>query len=64
MVTFSVIILVIVLIAIQHLLNWLWRSALKNKKLVEISAITTIISIPLSYLIILTIIKWGQPLIK
>lgn len=60
---FSIICLVIVLLAMQHLLNWLWRKASKDEDMVgEVVAISFLL-LGVSYGIIHTIILWGKNLI-
>ncbi len=66
MIGFSVTILVIILITIQHLINWMWRGIYKETEvnLYGIGLGMTVLAGVLTWLIILTIIKLGQPLIQ
>lgn len=63
MVIFSIMCLVIILIVIQHLLNWLWRKAWEDETLGAITVTAIIISIIVTYGIVYTIILGGKNLI-
>lgn len=61
MVIFSIICLVVIVLAIQHLINWLWR----NTKEVDIApaVMLTVFSVIVTWYCIYYIILWGKNLI-
>lgn len=65
--TFAVIVLVIIVVSIQHLVNWMWRWDSKNNTRADISLlfiVLTTISIFISWACIYHIILWGYPIIS
>lgn len=63
MTTFSIIMLTLILLGIQHLLNWLYRRANEDIDLVIFAFIGTAVGIVISIVCLYHIILWGQPLI-
>lgn len=62
MIIFSIICLVVILLGMQHLLNWMWRSV-EGIDAISGALVLTAIFLIISFLIICYIIKWGQPLL-
>jgi len=60
---FSIICLVVLFIGLQHLLNYLWRKAVKNSSLHTIVFLLTLICGVISAVIIYHIILWGKNLL-
>jgi hypothetical protein len=60
---FSIICLVVILITIQHLLNWGWRIVKKDKEFIGLIFTATMLSITITFLIIYHIILWGNKLL-
>lgn len=63
MVIFSIICLVVIMFAIQHLLSWFWRKNYKDEYLLGVGFVLSIFSIVVTYIILYTIILWGKHLI-
>ncbi len=63
MITFSITCLVLILLSLQHLLNWFWRKNYKDENLTVLGAILSIVSVFASYVIVYHIISWGKNLI-
>jgi len=60
---FSVICLVIILFALQHLLNWFWRKNYNDEHLAVLGVLLTIVAGLISFGIVQLIISWGKNLI-
>lgn len=60
MVTFSIICLVVILFAIQHLLNWMWRKMGKMEDNGAFIIMMTLVGGIVSWVIICQIIEWGK----
>lgn len=61
MVIFSIICLVIILIVIQHLLNWLWRQVEENSFM--LTFMVTLVGLLISWVCLYHIILWSKDLI-
>jgi hypothetical protein len=66
MILFAIICLAIIIILIQHLLNWLWRSSWKdgNNDILGLSFIASIVGLSVVYICFYYIVKWGCILIN
>lgn len=61
---FSIICLVIIMLGIQHLLNWMWRGYQKIKgELIVPTVMLTVLSIIPTWYCIYYMILWGKNLI-
>jgi hypothetical protein len=58
---FSIVCLVIIMFAIQHLLNWLWRQVEEDSFIPTF--IVTLIGLLISWICLYHIILWGKNLI-
>lgn len=63
MTAFSIITLTVILLGVQHLLNWGWRKWKNNDYLAAFMLFLTLVSVALTIGIIETIVKWGQYLL-
>jgi Kef-type K+ transport system membrane component KefB len=58
---FSIICLIVIIVAVQHLLNWLWRKIESDTSFIAV--MLTVVGLVISWACLYHIILWGKNLI-
>ncbi len=60
MIEFSIVCLVVIILVMQHLLNWFWRVSDIGNELIVLKIAATIVSIVVTFFCVYLIISWGN----
>lgn len=63
MVIFSIICLVVIILGLQHIVNWIWRKFNEDDGLFMLALFATFVSLIISAVCIKYIIIWGKALV-
>lgn len=59
---FAIVCLVVIVLALQHVVNWMWRSV-KDSEEMTAAAVVTVAILGGTLILVIKIIEWGAPLI-